>query len=483
MTAPPLATPLRVALGLGLLVLLGLLVVAVARALSGRRPGNALWCPTDVAFAWVAGPAVAVPLVFFAALTGLPLRGRWLALFLGLIVAVTAVGLLLVVRRAALQGGVRGATTTGMPAVAAPPPGRFTWMGRLTLGGALALSLGKIAVVPVWSWDHFAIWGIKARLFAAAGNLDPALVARFELVPTVPHYPLGVPLVWVATTLGALPAGGVVRLFHAGWLLALVVLVHQTARQLSADRWVALAAAAFVAVSPLAWDSVHLGLADLPLALYAVAAVAAAAPAVGGLAAGAGGWALAGLFVGFLPWVKNEGGSLAMLLALVLATWRWGGEPAGRRREILAFATPAVLVGAAAVATGHFVLPRGVSFFDGYLRERLLHRLANPGEVFGPVAEELTRWHWWGAWVGLVVVVVTAVVGRRGLALGLAAVVTAQLALYTGVFFASYLPPVDHVATALPRIAAALVPLVALAAAAVAAPGPPGATFARRIRS
>jgi hypothetical protein len=66
-------------------------------------------------------------------------------------------------------------------------------------------------------------------------------------------------------------------------------------------------------------------------------------------------------------------------------------------------------------------------------------------------------------------------------ALALAAVVLVQLALYVGVFFATYLPTAAHVASALHRIAAALVPLVALAAAALAARRPPHDRSTRRV--
>jgi hypothetical protein len=528
--APPLATPLRVAVGVALLLLVGLLAVAAARELppasagSGRRfrlrhAGEVL------ALAWAAGLAVAVPLLMGAGLAGLPLRGRPIALLLAAVAAATgAVAALAARHRGRLAWAHRQGADSPRPAVAdagaiaaavpsasagrdavAAAPAVLLWAGRLALAAAVLLAVVKLALVPLWSWDHYAIWGLKARLLAAEGRLDPQALDRFDLIDTVPDYPLGVPLAWLAATLGGLPGEAVVRGFHVAWLLALVVLVHAAARRLSGSPLVALAAAAVVAASPLAWDSIHLGLADLPLALFAVAAVAAAAAALDGVpgeaepsparppaasapGAGPGGWALAGLFLGFLPWVKSEGASLAALLALALVAWRW---QAGRQRwardrardwardwarDAAALVLPAALIGGAAVALGNFLLPPGRSFFGGDPMSRLARRSAAPwDEVLAPVAAELAGRQWLGLWAALLVVLAVAIVRRRVAALALAAVVVLQLAVYVAVFFVTHLPAADHVESALHRIAAALVPLVALAAAALAA-GRPAST-------
>jgi hypothetical protein len=521
---PPLASPPRVALGAGLLLAVGLLAVAAAWGRPARRRPRMAELVEGLALAVVAGPALALPLLMAASLAGLPLRGRPTVLVLGALAAalagVAAVRWRSPPARGPHPGGAPSSSPAGeaaggpspalaatgsAPAAPAAAPRPLLWAGRLTLAAALLLALVKLALVPLWSWDHFAIWGLKARVFAAEGSATPEVVASIGVQSTVPDYPLGVPLAWVAATLGALPGEGVVRGVHLAWLLALVALVHAAARRVGGGALAPLAAAAFVAVSPLAWDSVHVGLADLPLGLVAVAAVAAAARALGEAAgrpvpepgggarddrlhaagraaspSAAGGWALAGLAVGFLPWVKSEGTSFAAILFLALAAWRWRAGRPGRRADLAALALPAAVLGAGAIAVGR-MLPRGVSFFDGHLPQRLAARLADPSEVFGPVLAELAAWQWLGVWAALLVVLAAAAVRRRLPALLLAGVVALQLAVYVGVFFVTYIDVVDHVATALHRIAAALVPLAVLAAAALAGPGGHGTRSARRI--
>jgi hypothetical protein len=491
-TLPPVAAPLRFALGAGLLLAIGLAAVFAARGLGVARRGGG-WRAAlaglieDAALAAAVGPALAVPLLAAAALAGLPLRGLPTSLLLALLLAAlaAAAAAAFVARRRRA-----GAATAAAPlAAAAPAPSGLLWAGRLTLAAALGLAVAKLFSVRLWSWDHFAIWGYKARLFAAGGVLDAELLAGLDPMRTMTDYPLGVPLAWVAATLGALPAPAVVATVHAAWLAALVALVHAAARRLAGSAPVALAAAAFVAVSPLAWDSTHLGLADLPLALFAVAAVAAvagspapttAAPALAVPAASApGSWALAGLCVGFLPWTKTEGAPLAVLLAAALAAWRWRSGSRGRRRDLAALALPAAVLGGTALAIQRLLLPRAKSFFDGDLPARLGARLAEPATVLAPIGADLAAAEWLGAWLALLVVLFVAA-RRSPPALLLGGVVALQLAFYVAVFFATFIDVADHVATALHRIAAALLPLAALAAAALAAPADAQPLLSRR---
>lgn len=469
-------------LGIALLLAIGLLAVAAACGRPVGRPGASRLVEA-LALAVVAGPALAAPLLLAGGLVGLPLRGRPTALLLGALAAGLAAAVAVRWRRrppdgaappfaAGRRGGVRAPQAAGASRA-------LLWAGRLTLAAALLLAVVKLALVPLWSWDHFAVWGLKARAFAAAGSAAPAVVGDLGVEYAGLDYPLGVPLTLVAATLGALPDEGVVRGLHVAGLLALVVLVHAAARRLAASPLVPPAAGAFVAASPLAWDSVHLGLADLPLALAAVAAVAAATASDEWEKAG--GWALAGLCLGFLPWTKNEGLPLAVLLLAALVGWRWRAGRAGRRADLVALAVPTVLLAGAAVAVRRLLLPRGASFLGGGAGERLAARLGDPAEVLAPVVAELAGWQWLGVWAALLAVLVAAAVRRRPPALLLAAVVAAQLVLYLAVFFVSNIAVVHHVATALHRIAAALVPLAVLAAAALAAPAGHGTRDSRRI--
>ena len=348
-------------------------------------------------------------------------------------------------------------------------PGARSWVVRpaaaavwLPAAAALAAFIWKLTRVPLWSWDHYAIWGLKARRLFPGGALDVGWLVPGEHAR--PDYPLGLPLAWRALALGAEPGPAAFETAHALMAIALVVLVAQAARRLAGGglgggRLAGGAAAALAAASPLLWDTESLGLADLPLALFAVAAVAAVAPRLAapaaagtlrgggargaavdpatagsgaaarsatadGRAAGARGgcagpplW-IAGACLGFLPWLKSEGSPLALLLLATLAvslsaaaaeaigapgarataTARGSVRRLRRRRALLALAAPAVVLGAAGLAATPALGAREVGFFRGDWAGRGLARLGDAPRLLEALAADLLEAGWLGIW-------------------------------------------------------------------------------------
>src|SRR5687768_2058961 len=69
-------------------------------------------------------------------------------------------------------------------------------LARIALFLALALFLAKVVLAPLWSWDHFAIWGMKSRLMVTEGRLDLGFLALPGLEQSVTYYPVGLPMLW-----------------------------------------------------------------------------------------------------------------------------------------------------------------------------------------------------------------------------------------------------------------------------------------------
>lgn len=368
--------------------------------------------------------------------------------------------------------------------------------GALVL--AVAAFLWQTLDAPLWSWDHHAIWGLKARRLAALGA-EAGLFESSAFRWTAGHYPLGWPaLVWVLTP-GGCPGTEIFRALHLGAGLALVILLRFGSRVLGLPALAASTAAALVASSPLLWDSEALGLADLPLALLATTAGilglrALVEPRRRLLVA-------TGLVVGMLPWVKQEGWVLAVAVAMGWAMA--AGVSAGRRPKWLrrrARSLPWLLAPAALLALAHPLAHRplarpGLSFLAGDWVGRWSERLGRMGEIGAALGEVLADPSWHGLWWVFAAAVGVLGAGapwlmvrsrrwwaraRRRNGIGawmapplgpmaflVAMPVLLQLAAYAFVYLATYLPPLQHVASSFLRIAGALGPLAALFVARV----------------
>lgn len=327
-------------------------------------------------------------------------------------------------------------------------------LARTALFLALALFVAKVVVAPLWSWDHFAIWGMKSRRMVVGGRLDLGFLATPGYEASVTFYPVGLPMLWRLLALGGIPGTALFKTVHVLFGLALVAVTRRGVLRLGRSPAMADALAALLAASPLLWDTIALGLADLPLALWATAGLVLALESQREMPV----WP-AGICLGFLPWIKQEGMSLAVLSLVAAAV-------IVRKPRLTALLLPAGLLMAGAMAIGRTLPQGGPTFFDGDWRGRALERLSRPGEILTLLGSDLAAPGWLGFWFLFAAGLALALWRRNGTALLLAGVVVLQLGLYSAVYFFTYLPPAGHILSSFTRIVAALVPLGILAVAA-----------------
>lgn len=342
---------------------------------------------------------------------------------------------------------------------------RASWIDRLA-GAAAVVAFGlfvwKIAAVQIWSWDHFAIWGVKARQLAAHG-LALDFLAGPQIHPLRTDHPLGLPLLWALLSAGQVPQPLSFKIAHLmmGGLLA--ICFRDLARRFGAATWAANLLTATLCLSPLYYDSEFLGLAEMPLALWSCAAVSWAVRSRSVPQALA-----CGLTLGFLPWLKQEGLPLALLLLCVIGAWLRRASPAHDRRTFIRIAAPALALCVAAVVYQRWVLPPEDGFLAGNLRERLIQRSGEVPELLQLALYELLAWDWLGFWVVFAIGSGCAIKLRSPNARALAAIVWIQSALYLAVCYGSPAPAAEQLRAAFYRTCAALVPLGLLALAALA---------------
>ena len=400
----------------------------------------------------------------------------WLVLALGLVAAATTV--LIVTRLLAAAGWWLGPWSWSMATLV----GLAVWSrarqraaGKLALasdassshGTALVLGTGivvvfglglKLSSTPLWSWDHFAIWGLKARQLAVAGVEAPFLVDGGA--SNNPQYPFGLPGLWAASwpwsTLPGEPLFEVWHLLLTAVLLALVAAWGRASR--ARGEHVALGIA-WCGLQPLIWDTEQVGVAETSLAVWAAAALVFWR--LGGRHRFTGLCALAGV----LAFLKDEGTPLAILLVGTVWLIERTGVPVAQRstdgdrgRGLVALV---VLIGIARALSA--AQPSGVSFVAGDMTGRLGERLAHPSEVLIPVLQALAEAEWLGAWWLALPIVVLAIVRRQWMALGMVGVTLGQLGVYVAVYFVTYLDPAAHILSSFRRVSSVLVVFLLLA--------------------
>lgn len=392
------------------------------------------------------GLAVIVPLGLLAGWAGYPLTGLGVAvlLFVGLVTTARA---------------LRQSEPLAPESIDSASASRvLVALGVLALLLALGVFLYKLVVWPLWSWDHYQIWGVKARRMVLDGRLDLAFLREDALLPARPDYPLGVPFLARLLALGGVPGEVVFKTLHAACGLGLAALLLDALRRAAASWPIALALTTWAASGPLFWDSEAYGLAEMPLAFVLVAAVLGAlewqrAPTRGRT------WH-AGLLIGLLPWIKHEGRLLALflLVALFLAS------PRGNRwRTWRSLAAVAIVPLALERVMAQWGLAPGVSFLSGQPFAKLAERLPQASELLASMAQRLAQWDFLGFWLLFPLAFALAWRRRNVEALIAGGVVLAQLAVYSGLTFLVYLPVEEHLDAAYDRITAALVPLGILA--------------------
>ena len=314
----PTLSLLRFLGGLGLVVLLGYALLAVA------LPQPREFRPLErLAFSF--GTGVVLLTLWMLALTW---RGHpyGLALILGPLLILAAALLLMPRGRRACLGDLK----------ALKSPGTFSLQGWDWLFlGLLALMLLyaflRASLYPMWAWDAIATWGCKAKIFYATRGMDLTCIEAHNYYPNL----LPLLLSYLYFCLGRINDHLVQGLFPI-WGALLLGLLFSLARRLGLSRTRALGLTAFLALNGTVFIvHLYIAYADLPLAFFTLGAagllylwLANQAPR--------GSLALTALFLAGMAWCKYEGPPLAatILLAAVL-TLAWLRPPGTKRRLLL----------------------------------------------------------------------------------------------------------------------------------------------------
>jgi len=280
------------------------------RALFPRAAGQPAWIRhgTEAALS-VAFGAGAAATVFFALLwSGLrPPNAAWAADAL-----VLAGGVLAWLMRR------RRGDAMPPPEPAAPLP--WAWMAALAATGCLIAFLAATVIYlranPQGDWDAWAIWNARAKFLAHEGMWRNAISP--ELTETHPEYPL----LWSAAVARAWVESGSLEQAapQAGALLTSLALVGLFACSLAAiagRQWMSAGLACLFMTTPL-WRMAPSQYADVPLALFLLAATVAAA-AAGRARWSASALALSGALASFAAFTKNEGLAFCVFLGATLA--------------------------------------------------------------------------------------------------------------------------------------------------------------------
>lgn len=237
----------------------------------------------------------------------------------------------------------------------------------LALDGLTLAACASYAVFalrrPLYEWDYFGIWGLKARVFLDAGGIDWAFLER---TPARGDYPLLAPLGFDFMSLAAGAwSESAVSLLHVALGGALVAVIRGLA---TAEGRSQRGAAAISLVAAFPSLNLWIGLAEPAVTVFGCAGVLLVRHGL--RSADRSAVSVGALFLGFAAWSKNEGLALiaVTLLCVVLTT--------GRVREALRL-WPAVAVAAPWLFT-RAMLDLPTDFLQGGVASRVLARLGDP---------------------------------------------------------------------------------------------------------
>ncbi len=315
-----------------------LVVVAGGLTVYGlmRRHGWAV--ASSAAWALAAAPGVGFGLLsavfFFWVFAGMPPPGR---LTLTALTGVLALALIApVYQRPGGPQGPLGREHLGW---------RSLWQGtvgsRVALVAVLAIAAVAFGLLlwtfpqvtktqPYGGWDAKAIWNVRALfLYRADGDLG-------EIFPRLKHGHPDYPLLLPASLAGQYCLAGGEHLAIPAFTSLLFTLGASAALFLAAARFaspaVACAAVAVYLVTPAVWRWAAAQYADIPLSYFLLMAVLTLSSQLDRDRGGRLPPVLAGLFLSFLAWTKNEGTVQAGLLAAAFAVLYAGARrPAAER--------------------------------------------------------------------------------------------------------------------------------------------------------
>ena len=391
-----------------LLAIISLVVIGIPIALALDRNARG---PILLGTAFLYGSG----LTFFVLLLLSVLHIRWSLLSLTIAVAVVDAPLFLLVRPRG-SGGL---------------PVRFHWLDLLTIWtlGGYAL---YATLAPVWEWDYWAIWGLKARVFFENAGIDWRFLESRWNVFAHPDYPLLLPFTY---DLVAIVGGGWSDRWLGLLMVAFAAAIVLIVRGIVAEETDALFAALIAAAVSTFAASRYIGLAEGPLIAFGGAAVLLLRRAMKSDDPAA--WRHGAVLLGLAANVKNEGLALAVSIAIAVvvlkrnALWRlW---------PTAAIAAPWLLLRAT------HALPTDI--VEGSVIARVLFRLRATPVIARLLAADLVA-----PWVWLLLLAGIAVAVRRRREAFVFIVTFVQLAFYIGSYYATPHDPRWHIVTSWPRL-------------------------------
>ncbi len=301
-------------------------------------------------------------------------------------------------------------------------------------------------LVPLWEWDFWAIWGLKAKAFLEIGAIDWRFLQSHWNTFLHPDYPLLVPLNFDFVAL----AGGWndrwLGLLFVAWGMALLLILRAMAAREMTPFYASLLTFGLAGIGL----STHIGLAEGALIAFGSAGVLFVR--TGLLDDDAGSWRNGALMLGFAANCKNEGMALLVAVTLAMLAVSWSPNRTIARLVRLwpawALAAPWLVLRAAhTLATD----------IAGGALVRILARLPHGHQILGYLAAKLYKPGFWVAILAGILIAPAAARHREAFVLLVTAI---QLVFFAGAYFAT---PHDihwHVLTSWPRLTAQIaVPL------------------------
>jgi hypothetical protein len=324
-------------------------------------------------------------------------------------------------------------------------------------------------LAPLWEWDFWAIWGLKARVFFERGGIDWRFLESHWNVFNHVDYPLLVPFNFdfVALLNGGWSDRWLGLLFVA-WAAALLLII----RDLAADDLPRLfAALVTLAVATLA-VSRYVGLAEGPVIAFGAGALLFLRRAL--LHDDDAAWTHGAILLGLAANTKNEGIALAIAVVIALLILR--------PRAVIRLWPAAVIAAPWLLLRATHVLPTDI--VGGSVLVRVMGRAPYLVQIAQFLWQNLyERWFWVAVVAGIAVAHAAA---RKREAFVL--IVTAiQLGFYVGSYLATPHDARWHILTSWPRLSMQIAlpitfaTLVMLAATFLVAPQSPPDAEARPV--
>jgi hypothetical protein len=293
------------------------------------------------------------------------------------------------------------ARRTGNPATRQPgnpSPHVLDLITLLTITGYAIYA----TLAPLWEWDFWAIWGLKAKTFLETGGIDWRFLESRWNTFSHPDYPLLVPLNFDFVAL--VNAGWSDRwlgLLFVAWGIALLLIARALAARETTPFFASLLTLTLAAIAV----SRYVGLAEGALIAFGSAGVLFIRTAL--LDDDSASWRHGALMLGFAANCKNEG--IALLVAVTIAVAlvsRGGDNPTPPRDRATArlrnLASAYALAAPWLILRAAHTLPTDIA--GGSAFSRLIARLPYAHQILAFLAARLYEpWFWVAILAGILI--------------------------------------------------------------------------------